>query len=449
MHQANRAGRVALLVLIAGLFGCSKGNIQAGQGATSASILINTGTPTATSPNDEVIDFELTVTAASLTGGSNPAVVTNTTPVEFIHQGGAFHPLALVTVPNGTYSGITLNVSNATIVVVDPSSKAVTPLTAVLASSVITVPFSSPVVVSGSPLVINLQLDVANSLTFTGTGANLAPQFTVTSSQVAPVASQNEDTGEVEATGIITAVSGTSFTVQPVNTAQTLAFVTDSNTQFTDGISSVGQVATGMIVTVQAFTQSDGSLLARNVESETLSATGAQLEGLITSVTGSPVTSLGITTQSAVATTAANAPATGTTVSVPITTSTQFSVESNHVPGSFPAFDAADIGLGQRVVVNSETQSTNPASATADKLKLQEQALTGTISGLSGGIFVLIPSTTSAFFSLTGISSVTVNTLPSTVVSGTTLANGATVTVRGLLFVNGTAYTMIAARVTP
>jgi hypothetical protein len=204
-----------------------------------------------------------------------------------------------------------------------------------------------------------------------------------------------------------------------------------------------------MIVTVQAFTQTDGSLLASSVESETLSATGAQLGGLITSVTGSPVTSLGITTQTAVATTPANAPATGTTVSVPITGSTQFSVESNHVPGSFPPFDAADIGLGQRIVVNSETQSTNPASVTADKLKLQEQALTGTISGLVGGTFTLTPSTTSAFFSLTGISSVTVNTLTGTEVKGVTLANGGTVTVRGLLFVSGTAYTMIASRITP
>lgn len=449
MHQGIRTAQKALLVLVFALVGCSKGKIQAGQGATGASILINTGTPTATSPNDEVIDFELTVTGATLTGGSNPAVLTNTTPVEFIHQGAAFHPLALVNVPNGTYSGITLNVSNATVIVVDPSSKALTPLTPVLASSIITVPFSPAIVVSGSPLVINLQLDLANSLTFNGTGSNLTPQFNVTSSQVAPVASQDEDTGEVEVTGIVTAVSGASFTVQPANTGQTLTFATDTNTQFKDGIATVGQVATGMIVSVQAFTQTDGSLLARNVESETLSATGAELGGLITSVTGTPVTSLGLTTQNAVATTAANAPATGTTVFVPITTSTQFSVESNHVPGSLPAFDASDIGLGQRVIVDSETQSTNPASVTADKLKLQEQALTGTISGLVGGTFILTPSTTSAFFSLTGISNVTVNTLASTVVKGVTLANGGTVTVRGLLFVNGTAYTMIAARITP
>lgn len=449
MHQGIRTAQMALLILVFALAGCSKGKIQAGQGATSASILINTGAPTATSPNDEVIDFELTITGAALTGGSNPVVITNTTPVEFIHQGAAFHPLALVNVPNGTYTGITLNVSSATVVVVDPSSKAVTPLTPVLASSVVTVPFSSAVVVSGSPLVINLSLDLANSLTFNGTGSNLTPQFTVTSAQVAPVASQDEDSGEVEIAGIVTAVSGTSFTVQPANTGQTLAFATDSNTQFKDGIASVGQVATGMIVSVQAFTQPDGSLLASGVESETLSASGSQMGGLITSVTGSPVTSLGITTQSAVVTTAGNAPPTGSSVSVPITSSTQFSVESNHVPGPFPAFGAANIALGQRVAVDSETQSTNPASATADKIKLQEQALTGTISALAGGTFVLTPSATSAFFSLSSVSSITVNTLTSTVVKNVILGNGNTVTVRGLLFVNGTSYTMIAARITP
>jgi hypothetical protein len=376
-------------------------------------------------------------------------VITTPTTVEFIHQDAAFHPLALVNVPNGTYSGIVLNVSSATIIVVDPSSKAVTPVTPVLSSSVITIPFSPAVVVSGIPLVINLQLDLANSLTFSGTGANLSPQFTVTSSQVAPVANQDVDTGEVEVTGVVTAISGTSMTVQPANTGQTLTFLTDSNTQFKDGISSVGQIATGMIVSVQAFTETDGSLLASSVESETLSATGAQLNGLITSVTGTPATSLGVTTQSAVATTAANAPPTGTTVSAPITTGTQFSVESNHVPGPFPSFGAANIALGQRVVVDSETQSTNPATATADKIKLQEQALTGTVSALSAGSFTLTLSNTSAFFSLTGISSITVQTIPSTVVKGTTLANGGTATVRGLLFVNGTSYTMVASRITP
>lgn len=438
-----------LLLLVSALLGCSKGKLQAGHGATSASVLINTGNATAIPPNDQVIDFELTVTGAALVGGSNPSILTTSTPVEFIHQGGAFHPLALVNVPNGTYSGITLNVSNATVVVVDPSSKAVTPLTAVLASSIVNVPFASPVTVSGTPLVINLSLDLANSLTFNGTGANLTPQFSVTSSQVASITTEDEDTGEVEATGTVTAVSGASLTIQPSNTGQTLVFGVDSNTQFKDGITSVGQVATGMIVTVQASTQSDGSLLAGSVESETLSATGEQLEGLITSVTGAPVTSLAVTTQSAVATTAANAAVTGSTVSVPITTGTQFSVESTHVPGPFPAFDPASIALGQRIAVDSETQSANPASATADKIKLQEQALTGTISSLSAGSFVLTPSNTSAFFSLTGISSVTVNTLPSTVVKGVTLANGNTITVRGLLFVNGTSYTMIAARVTP
>lgn len=443
------ARTVFVLLLLSALLGCSKSKIQAGQGAASASVLINTSSSSATSPNDELVDFELTFTGATLTGGSNPAVFTSPTPVEFIHQAGGSHPLALVTVPNGTYSGITLTVTTATVLIIDPSSKAVTALTPVLASSTIAIPFSPALVVSGSSLVVNLQLDLANSLTFNGTGANLTPQFKVTSSAIAPAATQDEDTGEVDATGIVTAISGAGFTLQPANTSQALTFATDSNTQFKDGVTTLAQVTTGTILSVHALSQTDGTLLASSVESETETASGQQLEGLITSVTGTPIGSIGLTTQSAVATTPANAPATGSTVAVPITTNTQFSVESTHLSGSFPTFGAANIARGQRVTVDSETQSTNPSSATADKIKLEEQAITGTISALSGGSFVLTPSNTSAFFSLTGISSIAVQTLSSTEVKNITLANGAVVTVRGLLFVNGSSYTLIASRITP
>jgi beta-xylosidase len=200
---------------------------------------------------------------------------------------------------------------------------------------------------------------------------------------------------------------------------------------------------------VQAFTQSDGSFVARSVESETETSNGQEFEGIVTSVTGSPATSAGVTAQTVSALNPTNAPATGSTVTATITSNTQFTVESSHIAGPFPVFGSSNIGKGQRIAVDSETQSATPSSAPADKIKLQEQAITGTISGLVAGGFVLNPSNTSAFFSLTGVSAISVQTLSSTEVKNVTLANGATVQVRGLLFLNGSSYTMIASRIGP
>jgi len=134
-------------------------------------------------------------------------------------------------------------------------------------------------------------------------------------------------------------------------------------------------------------------------------------------------------------------------VTVSIGNGTKFAVQSRNLSGTLPAFDATHIGKAQRVEVDSETASNNAGTATGDKIKLTEQALTGTISALSGGNFTLTVGSTSAFATLTGGTAVAVQTQSGTEIKNVTLSNGATVRVRGLLFVNGTAYTMVAARI--
>ncbi len=202
-----------------------------------------------------------------------------------------------------------------------------------------------------------------------------------------------------------------------------------------------------MIVTVEAVSQSDGSLLARTVESETETTTGQAMEGVITATASTPSPSISVAAQSVIASNAATAPAAGSAVSVPITTATAFSVESSTISGTLPAFDASTIGKGQQVLVDSETQSGTATSATGDKIKLQEQALFGSVTALSGANFTLSISTTSAFFSLTGAASVPVQTSSATQIN-VALANGNLVRVRGLLFFNGTSHVMLASRIT-
>ena len=437
----------SLLCAIAALLsGCSPGRIQGSIGGAGVSVLINAGDAV----NDQIIVFQLPVTAATLDGGSNPSVLSTPAQIEFAENAAKLLPLSLSNVPSGTYTGMTLTVANPTAVIVDPSTQAVTPLTLALTSTTVSVPFNPAITVNGSPLVINLDLDLANSITISGNTASVTPLFTVTSFPVAPAGSQDDTSGEVDnIRGTVTSVTTTGFTIQPPNTGTPLPFTTDTSTQFKDGITSLSQITAGMILTVEAVSQPDGSLLARQVESETETNTGQALEGIVTGTTGTPATSIATTAQSAISSSAAAAPVGGDSVAVSVTTATQFSVQSNTISGTLPAFDASTLGIGQQVLVDSEVQSGSSTSAPGDKVKLQEQVLFGSITGLSGGNFVLSVSTTSSFFSLTGVTSVPVQTSATTQLQNITLADGALVRVRGLLFFDGTSYTMIASRITP
>jgi hypothetical protein len=435
---------VLLCALAALLSGCSPGKVNGSiGGGAGASVLINAGDAV----NDEVIVFQLPVTAATLAGGSNPSVLSTPAQVEFAENAAKFLPLSLTNVPSGTYTAVTLTVATPTVVIVDPNTQAVTPLTVALSSTTVNVPLSPAITIDGSPLVVNLELDLANSITISGNSATVAPVFTAVTSPIAPVGSQDDTNGEVDnIRGTVTGVAASSFTIQPPNTGQALTFLTDASTQFNTG---GAQIIPGMILTVEAVSQTDGSLLARKVESETETATGQALAGVVTASTGAPATSINLAAQSIIASNAATAPAPGDSVSVLITSTTLFSVQSNTIPGPLPAFDAATIGLGQQVLVDSETQPVSSTSAQADKIKLQEQVLFGSVTGLSGNNFDLSLSTTSAFFSLTGVASVPVQTSASTQLQNVTLADGVVVRVRGLLFFDGTSYSMIASRITP
>ena len=121
-------------------------------------------------------------------------------------------------------------------------------------------------------------------------------------------------------------------------------------------------------------------------------------------------------------------------------------------PPNFP-FDAFTVHAGQRVEIESHS-SVSGSSLVAEKVKLQQQALSGTVSGLSGTApttFMLTVASDSAFAMLSGSTSVTVYWQPGTDLHDLqhALANGDSVRVRGLLFFTGTKFNMIARRITP
>jgi len=419
--------------------GCGGSN-TATAGPTNATINTTDGL------NDQIVKFELSVSSLTLTGSTGTSntgnLLSKTSEVEFVHEAGSFEPLALVNIPPGTYSGASITVGNPEVVVLNNAvPPAPVKIPATLTSPSVTVTFTAPITVTSSnSSVINFDLDLASSVVLTGTpptSATVTAKFNVTT---ATANNSDEDSGEMDDVhGSVTSIAAPNFTIQ--TKTSTITFATNSSTQFKDGITSLSQLKVGDIVEVDGTTQTDGTKLATKIGVEE-SSSGEETEGVITAVTGSPATQITLAHQSD----SSNSATPPVTVDVAIGAGTTFQVRTDklNLSGTVPAFDASHIGKGQRVEADAGSSTATPI--TADKIKLREQALVGTVSGATASGFTLTLNTNYAFATLSGQSTIAVS-----VVSGTNLkvtpVNANTVRVRGLIFVSAGTYTMIASRV--
>ncbi|HSE48747.1 MAG TPA: DUF5666 domain-containing protein [Terriglobales bacterium] len=404
-------------------------------------------------PADSIVAFELTVNSVVLhSSAGDVSVLASPTRIELIHNAGNFEPLALRNIPAGAYTGATITVADPEVKVIGSTGQPVE-LAATLASNTANVTFSPAITVASSPLVINFDLNVAASVAISGNTATVTPTFTASSNPVAQNENEQEvEDGEVEVTGAVASAGGNSFSINVDQASQSLTFTTDSSTQFESPLTGVGSLTVEMIVEVHAVTQSDGSLLARKVEAEVEGADGLEVEGLVVSTTGSPVTQFVMVVQDET-TPSSSAPAIGANVTVNLDGNTRFRLRSDKVDLSnlpfTPTFDASTLSVAQRVEVDTDTSAAS--TITADKVKLQEQALTGVVSGYtpngSQASFTLTVASDSAFARLTGLTTLTVFQQPSTRLKNlSAVSNGATVRVRGLLFSNS-GFKLVAERI--
>jgi len=428
---------VVFALLLTGCGGSKSTNITAGAG--------NATIQTGDAVNDQIAKFELNISSITLTGVSPTATTGNLlskpAEVEFTHQAGTFEPLTLANVPQGTYNAATLTLTGAEVVVINGTTPTKVPAT--LSSTTVNVTFAN-IVVGASPLFINFDLDLANSVVLNGTpitSATVTPKFNVTSTTTPPAGNEgneDHDNGELEDVhGTVKSISAPNFTITTNSTD--ITFATDANTRFKDGITQLSDLKVGDIVEVDGVTKADGTKLATKVEREG-DRNGEEAEGLISAL-DNPLTKITIIHQED-STGNSSSPV---TVDIGVNSGTVYSVRTDKLNITAPAFDATHIGKGQRIEADS---STNTTPLLATKIKLREQALIGTVAAspaptTSG--FTLTLSPTSAFATLSGVTSV-----PVTFANGATLkvtpTAGATIRVRGLVFFNAGAYSMIAVR---
>ena len=196
----------------------------------------------------------------------------------------------------------------------------------------------------------------------------------------------------------MTAVNGSSFTFKVGQTGSSMTFNTDGTTQFKDGVTSVASLL-NQVVTVEGFTRADGSLFAKEIEGLE-SNTGAEVEGLITAISG---TTLTVNAHDGIGN-GFDDTKIGASFSVNIAglNASKFRVKAgNGFGGGLPSatfpFDATTIHQGQRIEVDTNA-AVPPASGaiTPDKINLQQQGVSGVVANAAASTFDINLATDSA-----------------------------------------------------
>ncbi len=407
-------------------------------------------------PADSVISFEVSVSALTLTPAGGGTAVTVAVPannrIELTHESGKFEPFIVGNLPQGTFSAANLTLVNSELTFLSSTGTPVHingP-----ASSTISIPLSPNVTIGAGALVLNIDVNVAASIT-TSAGVVNGIAFTSTSFNItakAPGAANNQqdDDGEFEDTvGTVTAVNGTSFTFKVGSTGSSLTFTTDATTEFKDGVTGVAGLL-NQVVTVEGFTKADGTLFAKEVEGLE-NETGAEVEGLITAISG---TTLTVTAQDGIGNGMDD-----TKVGASfhreyrwpqrqqVPRERRQRIRRKNMPSAIFTFDtppSTRVSALKWTRMQPYRQPTAPSNP--DKIKLQQQGVSGTVANATSTTFDINLATDSALRTISGQTVVHVTTISATD-KRVTVANGGTVQVRGLLFWNGTSWQMMARRI--
>ncbi|HEU5402103.1 MAG TPA: DUF5666 domain-containing protein [Terriglobales bacterium] len=462
VHKSFQAG--TLLTVVSVLLWTSCGGMSNGPGATLTPIPRGS-TPIVVSitdsPSDRVVSFELTIDSITLTATDGSTVVLSNSShrVEVTHLSGSAEPLLLTSIPQGTYTAAKVVVSKPDVAFIDDSGHEIEK-NDVAATQTINITLNPPLVVANTPVVLTVDFNAAGSIDINlATGTVTVNAEAEAHHDEVPGGSQQDgedvDNGELEhVIGQVSGVSGAAFTVSDNVGGTTITFVTDGNTKFEDGATLASLV--NAMVRVEAETQQNGQPLAKEIE--LLNMNGSEAEGLITATTGSPVTSFTVVVHDGSGLGMTDSML-GTTLTLNVNDQTRFRVDAGDIQLgglNLPDFNASSLSKGQRVEADAENSVTEDHSSdqggtggAVESVKLERQALTGTVSNPSNSQFTLTLADDSAFKLLTGVGTLTVLMQQNTDVKDIAVSSGANVRVRGLLFFdpNSGSLTMVAGRI--
>ena len=432
-------------------------------------------------PSDRIVSLSLTLDSLNAHPSGTPvdnSIQMLTAPVtfEFTHTATVTEPISLRDIYQDTYDGLVFPAMTGSVTFYDNTGQLVVQAISVPAQ---TVPYGF--VLGTSPMVLSVSVDLAQSFTITDSG-NTRPMLqnaghyqpysssmntntlvvTAESNTPNPAVGQPESGSITFLVGTATSVNSGSKTIaiQPASGDATQVSYSDSGANATDFENCTPSTLTGMLLEVAAVTQADGSILATEVEWAG-NSTGSQLYGLLSGYNPSGFFAM-------VVEGGEGANVTSSLVGKKITVDWLDAIYAVNDGGLIDmsttdlSFDSGSVYPGQLVEVEWDTLIApdsdlcpgpcNAGILQPGKVELEQQTITGTVSGLAynpltqTGSFTLNLASNAALriqnpgLAVDGTPSIagaiTVNQVSKTFLKSlpTGFANGNTVKVRGLLF---------------
>jgi len=415
-------------------------------------------------PADRLLAVGMTVNTLTLhhADGRTVSVLGTPQPIEMMHLMGTVTPLALSGIPQGAYTGATMSFGPAAVTHVDTATGQLVQRT-VPGPMTASMRFDPPLAVGAAPMVFNFDMNMAASIAIDASGnVAMTPVLTARSNPVVAGSRHPEDGGMHGVTGMVGGVQGGGFTLSTAPGLSGVPMSTHAATHYS-GLGDTHVMSGNMLVSVDAMPQADGTWRVDHVQSR-MGAGGSMAGGIVSAIGGSPPTQLTIVMHYGIGGGVLPSDLAGTTT-VSLGDGTQFAMDADDVDLAglpfTPLFDRNHLGKGQALRAWSSQQvghghgmGAMPGGGTvaASAIELEQQGLRGTVASYassgSQASFTLTLAADSAFARLTGATAVTVHQQGGTQLRGVaSMTNGSTVQVRGLLFVDGAAYRLVASRI--
>jgi hypothetical protein len=376
---SKHLGKISVCLLAAASLlavGCGSGNTPA-TGTPGPSFVIGTDAPMASVTSFAV---QLTSVNAIDAKGDTVSLISGTPTVDFARFNGLQTMLDMNDVPAGTYTSVKITLGSATLGylnTVSGSAPTITTEAATLTTSTVNITLASPLVVaqSGSPVGINLDLNLRKSILVDGNGnitGSVTPTFTVGSVAIGDAGAYID---EFDAAVVSVNTTAQSFVVQGPHGRDFTVNVT-GNTAW-ENSESISSLTTSSIVAVSGMLdKADATIDADEVA--ILSQNGFYATGQVTYVTPATgtATSFNLYVRGLLPTTTSLV--LGQIATVDVNSSQNFFIYRAHNTLSQFLFNDANMLAGQDVAIGGPASSVSGSTATPTRVVLRHWGFNGT-----------------------------------------------------------------------
>jgi len=383
MSSTKLLGKLPVCLLslaIASLFaaGCGSGSTAStATGPAGASFVIGTD-----APMSSVTSFAVQLTSVNAIDakGDTVSLISGSPTVDFARFNGLQTMLDMNDVPAGTYTNIQITLGSATLGylnTVSGSAPTIVTEAATLTSSTVNITLASPLVVtqSGSPVGINLDLNLRKSILVDGNGnitGSVTPTFTVGSVAIGDAGAYID---EFDAAVVSVNTTAQSFVVQGPHGRDFTVNVT-GNTAW-DNSESLSSLTTSSIVAVSGvLDRADATIDADEVA--ILSQNGFYATGQVTYVTPATgtATNFNLYLRGLLPTTTSLS--LGQIATVDVSSSTNYFIYRAHNTLTQFLFNDANMLAGQDVAIGGPASAGSGSTATPTRVVLRHWGFNGT-----------------------------------------------------------------------